>query len=435
MHEELTLTKLSVKGAIPLALDGRYLRIGPNPVGQPNPARYHWFTGDGMVHGIRIKDGEALWYRNRWVRSTSVSRALGEAPAAGPRLFESAVNTNIIGQAGRFWALVEAGGTPVELDGELATLSHNPFDGTLRGAFTAHPHRDHESGELHAICYLATDLDHVHHVVIGTDGRVRREEPVAVNHGPSVHDCALTKRFVLVFDLPVTFSMAAMIAGYEFPYRWNADHPARVGLLARDAKGDSIVWCPLEPCYAYHACNAYDLEDGRVVVDLAVHNRNSHRDFRGPDGEEVRFERWTIDPASQSVTRSVLDDTAQEFPRMDERRTGKPYRYAYSLCVPPGGAENVIGCSAILKHDLVASTRVVHDFGENKLPGEFVFVPRTPDAAEDDGWLMGLVIDKAHETTALAILDAHDFAAPPLAEILLPHRVPPGFHGNWVAEG
>jgi carotenoid cleavage dioxygenase len=130
MREELTLTELTVKGAIPRELGGRYLRIGPNPAGKPNPARYHWFTGDGMVHGIRIKDGEALWYRNRWVRSTSVSRVLGEAPAPGPRLSDSAVNTNIIGHAGRFWALVEAGGTPVELDGDLATIAHNPFDGT-----------------------------------------------------------------------------------------------------------------------------------------------------------------------------------------------------------------------------------------------------------------------------------------------------------------
>jgi carotenoid cleavage dioxygenase-like enzyme len=45
---------------------------------------------------------------------------------------------------------------------------------------------------------------------------------------------------------------------------------------------------------------------------------------------------------------------------------------------------------------------------------------------------MGLVVDMAQETTALVILDAHDFTAPPLARVHLPHRVPAGFHGNWV---
>ena len=65
---ELTLEDLKVTGEIPPALDGRYIRIGPNPVTPQNPATYHWFSGDGMIHGVRLKDGKALWYRNRWVR-------------------------------------------------------------------------------------------------------------------------------------------------------------------------------------------------------------------------------------------------------------------------------------------------------------------------------------------------------------------------------
>ncbi|OYV25063.1 MAG: carotenoid oxygenase [Acidocella sp. 20-63-7] len=434
MTAELTLENLAVTGEIPAALDGRYLRIGPNPAAKPNPARYHWFAGDGMVHGIRIAGGKALWYRNRWVRSARVSATLGETPIPGPRLFDGTVNTNVIGQGGRFFALVEAGATPVELSEDLTSRAHNPFDGTLRGAFSAHPHRDPETGELHAICYHATDPNHVYHVMVGTDGRVRRETPVAVEHGPSIHDCAITERFVLVFDLPVTFSMPAMLAGYEFPYRWNTAHKARVGLLPRGGSGDEVIWCEVDPCYVYHPSNAYDLADGRVVVDVAVHDRNGHRDYRGPDAERIAFERWTIDPLAQTVAREVLDDTAQEFPRIDERRTGKPYRYAYSLCVPAGTeAANMIDGTAILKHDLHTRSREIHDFGANRHPGEFVFIPRSAEAAEDDGWLMGLVIDVAVQTTDLVILHAANFTAPPVAAVHLPHRVPPGFHGNWVA--
>lgn len=435
MSEELTLDTLTVTGTIPPGLNGRYLRIGPNPVQMPNPARYHWFAGDGMVHGVRIEGGRADWYRNRWVRSTSVSRKLGEAPKPGPRLAEFAVNTNIVGHAGKFFALVEAGGTPVEMDGELGTLAHNAFEGTLKKAFSAHPHRDPVSGELHAICYHAPDLTHVHHVVVGTDGRVRREAPIAVQHGPSIHDCALTRRFVLVFDLPVTFSMSAMVAGFQFPYRWNPDHKARVGLLPREGDGASIIWCDVDPCYVYHPANAYDLEDGRVVVDVCVHDRNGHRDFRGPDADVSTFERWTIDPATRGVTRETLDATAQEFPRFDERLTGQRYRYVYTLRLAEGTqAANMTAATAILKHDLVAGTREVHDFGPDRFPGEFVFIPRAEDAAEDDGWLMGLVVDATHETTELVILNARDVAGPPQASVLLPHRVPPGFHGNWVPE-
>jgi carotenoid cleavage dioxygenase len=347
---------------------------------------------------------------------------------------ESAVNTNVMRIGRKIFALVEAGGAPVELDGTLATVAHNPFEGSLQGAYSAHPHRDPDSGELHAICYRATDLNNVFHVVIGTDGLVRREEPIAVAHGPSIHDCAITARFVLVLDLPVTFSMGAALAGYEFPYRWNPQHQSRIGLLAREGSGADIVWCDVDPCYAYHPANAYDLADGRVVLDLFVHNRNSYRDFRGPDGETIRFERWTIDPATASVGRAILDDTAGEFPRIDERLVGKPYRYAYSLQVPTGLGD-VTGETVIHKHDLVAGRRESHDFGNARYPGEFVFIPAHAYAAEDEGWLMGLVVDMEDQTTSLVILDASAFSGPPVARVKLPHRIPPGFHGNWIGCG
>jgi carotenoid cleavage dioxygenase len=433
MTAELTLENLPVTGQIPPELDGTYLRIGPNPAGTPNPARYHWFAGDGMVHGVRLKDGGAKWYRNRWVRTTSVSAKLGEAPAPGRRFREGMVNTNIIGHAGKFFALVEAGSTPVELDAQLATVRHNDFEGTLRHTYSAHPHPDPDLGELHAICYNPLDVEHVYHVVVAADGRVRREEPIHVNHGPSIHDCAITSRFVLVFDLPVTFSMRAMLEGYEFPFRWNASHPARLGLLPREGRGNEIIWCAVDPCYVYHPCNAFDLDDGRVVVDVAVHDRNGHRDYRGPDGEKIRFERWIIDPAAQRVARAVIDETPQEFPRFDERLTGKPYRYAYSLQATAGA--DLIGASVILKHDLNDRTREMHDFGPGRFPGEFVFIPRNRAAAEDEGWVMGLVVDMPSQTTALEILDARNFAGSSVASVKIPHRVPPGFHGNWVAAG
>lgn len=430
MTSELTLQTLPVIGEIPAFLDGRYLRIGPNPAGRPNPARYHWFTGDGMVHGLRIANGQALWYRNRWVRTTAVSNALHEPPAPGPRIAEIAVNTNVIGHAGRFYALVEAAGTPVELDETLATLAHNPFDGTLDGTYSAHPHRDPQSGELHAICYDYSDQAKVRHVVVGANGQVRRQEPIAVHHGPSIHDCAITEKFVLVFDLPVTFSMPAMLAGYEFPFRWNADHPARVGLLGREAAGETIIWCAVDPCYVYHPCNAFDAPDGTVVVDVSVHNRNGYRDFRGPDAEDIRLERWTIDPARKTVTRAVIDPTPQEFPRCDERRTGLPYRYAYSvgIDVPIPRAE------PLYRHDLHTGAILRHDFGPHHLPGEAVFVPRHADAAEDDGWLLCFVYDLASGTSTLTVLDAANLDGEPAAMVALPARVPLGFHGNWIAD-
>ena len=84
VREEVTVTELPVVGTIPAHLDGRYLRNGPNPIDDPDPDTYHWFSGDGMVHGIRIQDGKAVWYRNRYVRNAVVAEQLGEPWAGGP---------------------------------------------------------------------------------------------------------------------------------------------------------------------------------------------------------------------------------------------------------------------------------------------------------------------------------------------------------------
>ena len=377
MREERTLEDLAVSGTIPAALDGRYLRIGPNPV-EPDPRGYHWFVGDGMVHAIAIRDGKALWYRNRWIRSNSAAAALGESPAPGPRHGHDTVNTNVVAIAGRTFALVEAGSYPVELSDTLDEQRYNPFDGTLAGSFTAHPHLDPATGEHHAIAYEGKDLEHVRHVVVGRDGRVVRETPIRVEHGPSIHDCAITNRFAIVLDLPVTLSMKAVIGGHRFPYQWNPSHQARVGLLPRqgsESTGDAdINWCDVEPCYVFHAANAYDLDDGRVILDVVAYETMFDGSANGPDSVG-RLERWTIDPTRRSVLRRVVDASPQEFPRLDERRFGRPYRYAYAIALPDDGNEQFTGATRLYKHDLDAGTRRVHEFGADRTPGEFVFVP------------------------------------------------------------
>lgn len=427
MTEELTIENLPVIGAIPAALDGRYLRIGPNPMAA-DPEHYHWFTGDGMIHGLRIENGRALWYRNRWVRSEAVTEALGEERTEGPRHFFDTVNTNILGFAGKTLGLVEAGSTPVEIGDTLETLRYTDFDGTLHGSFTAHPHVDPLTGEMHGICYDGSNPASIRYVVVTGEGKARREVEIPVEHGPMIHDSAITQRFAIILDLPVTFSMETAMEGHPFPFRWNPSHKARIGLLPREGAAADIIWCPVDPCYVFHAVNAFDAPDGRVILDVAVHDRMFSDSKAGPDSKRSGLERWTIDPETRVVERRTIDPTPQEFPRPDERRFGLPYRYAYTMALT--GA--FLG-GALFKHDFEAGTRQVHDFGPGRHPGEFVFVPAHAEAAEDDGWLIGLVIDMNAETSELVILNAADFEGEAQARIRIPHRVPPGFHGNWVA--
>ena len=90
---------------------------------------------------MRLRDGKAHWYRNRWVRSADVARKLGETWSGGPTDggFDFAANTNIIGQGGRTLAIVEAGARPYELTDELETVGPSDFCGTLFGGYTPTP--------------------------------------------------------------------------------------------------------------------------------------------------------------------------------------------------------------------------------------------------------------------------------------------------------
>ena len=434
MTSELEVLDLPVLGRIPPELTGRYLRIGPNAI-RPDPRGHHWFVGDGMVHGLRLEGGRAQWYRNRWIRSNRVGEALSKPAAPGPRHSRSdTVNTALVQHAGALWALVEAGSTPVRLGSDLDSQAYDDFSGTLDGPFAAHPHRDPTTGELHAIAYEATEPNHVSHVVVDATGRVTRELRIPLRHGPMVHDCAITARYVLVFDLPVTFSMRTFVAGQLLPYRWNPNHPARLGLLPRKGDVGDIVWIPLQPCFIFHTVNAYDTDDGLVVLDAVVYDR-MFDGVAGRPGNSLRaLERWTIDPERRTVQRHCVDARPQEFPRIDERRSGRPHRYAYTLGLPAATSEAVVGASHIYKHDFATGQHWTHDFGPGKVPGEMVFVPRHSEADEDDGWLMGFVVDVPSEVTDFVVLDARDVEALPLASVRIPHRVPPGFHGCWAAD-
>jgi len=432
MTEELTLTDLAVTGTIPAGLNGRYMRIGPNPVAA-DPASYHWFMGDGMVHALAIGDGGAQGYHNRWIRSDAVAKARGVTAAPGPRHNFDTVNTNVVDIAGRTFALVEAGSYPVELGVTLDEQAYNPFDGGLKGSFSAHPHRDPRTGENHAICYDAFDPETIRHVVIDAAGRVTREEPIAVRHGPMIHDCAITDRYAIILDLPCTFSMKTLIAGHGFPYRWNPAHAARVGLMPRHGTQDDVIWCDVAPGYVFHVGNAYDAPDGQVVMDVCAYATMFSEGAQGPDAKPRGLERWTIDPVGKTVVISTLDAAPQEFPRIDERYFGQAHRYAWTMATPTEPEDRFVGATHLYAHDLLTGARQMHDFGPDRHPGEFVFVPETADAPEGHGWLIGLVVDMGRFTTDCVIIDARDFEGAPVAVIHLPHRVPPGFHGNWIS--
>jgi carotenoid cleavage oxygenase len=465
VREEITAIDLDVTGSIPEYLDGRYLRIGPNPMGNPDPARYHWFLGAGMAHGLRLRDSKAHWYRNRWVRSAAVARALGENWAGGAHAsgVDFAANTNIIGHAGKTLAIAESGVRPYELTDELETVGPSDFCGTLFGGYTAHPKRDPQTGELHAVSYNPMRGNVVQYTVTGIDGKVHRTENIRLKSQTMMHDFSLTEKYVVLYDLPVAldlgtalsskptkavaamltrfaerhaapdFMVRAIMRGSErsgpprggMPYRWAPERGARVGVMPREGTGGDIRWFEVQPCYVFHPLNAFDDGD-RIVLDVVRHESVFNSGSRlVPQTQSL--DRWTVHLDGGRVTEERLDDTAQEFPRVDERLVGRHHRYGYAVGYSDGASGTP---DAILKHDVATRRTQSVAFGPGREPGEFVFVPSGADAAEDNGVAMGFVYDRSTDRSDLVLLDAQTLET--IATVHLPARVPHGFHGNWV---
>lgn len=396
VSEELSFFDLPVSGSLPADLCGTYVRNGPNPRHEPSPM---WFLGQGMLHGIRLQDGKAVWYRNRWID--------------GPRT----ANTSIIRHAGKLLALVETA-LPVAVDHQLVTLGATDMHGALTRGMTAHPKTCPVTGELLFFAY-SLEAPYLTYYRADADGAVVQQEAIAVAAPTYMHDFAITARHVLFFDLPVLFH------GWRTarPVEWSEHYGARVGVMPRDGGNADVRWFDIASCFISHTVNACE-DDASIVLDVC---RGA-----GPAGP-TSLHRYVFDLASGAASEQTMDSRFVDLPRIDERRTGLPYRTMYGLemlNVQYGAPSDV----RLHKFDMRTGSSQMHELGPGRVAGECVFIPRHGGVGEDDGYAMSLVYDRASQTSALLVLDASNFSAPPLASVALPVRVPYGIHGNWFAD-
>jgi carotenoid cleavage dioxygenase-like enzyme len=454
--DELTAFDLSVDGTIPTELDGWYLRNGPNPR-QPSG---NWFTGDGMVHGVRLQGGRAAWYRNRWVRTESFEHPF---PVYGPdgnrNLRSSVANTHVVRHAGRTLALAESS-LPYEITNELETLGAYDFGGKLTNSMTAHPKLCPNTGELHFFGYGSLTAPHVTYHRADASGELTINRDVEVGALTMMHDFALTANHVIFMDLPVVFNLAvALKRDGEFPFRWDDNYGARLGVLRRDDPYGRLRWFEVEPCYVFHVVNAYDHADS--IVLHVIRYPELWRHGGSFDAEAVLWS-WTIDLANAEVAERQIDDRHVELPRIDERLTGLQARYAVTIgsgalirynlddgsaeehklyagrngrapgeaVSPPAGGTDQ--WSDLCLSDLVEQTRNGSDMVIADAPGEAVFAPAA-GSNESAGWYLSYVFEPTRNASDLLIVDASDFTGDPVARVRLPQRVPLGFHGNWIA--
>ncbi|HEY5107495.1 MAG TPA: carotenoid oxygenase family protein [Caulobacteraceae bacterium] len=435
--------ELEVIGEIPAGLAGVLYRNGPNPQFDPGQD-YHWFGGDGMIHGFFVEGGKVR-YRNRYVRTP---KWLAEN-AAGRKLFGTfgdprttdpsvmgkdggVANTNILWHAGKLMAL-EEGHMPFEVDAN--TLESRGYVAEYRGRVTAHPKIDPRTGEMVWFGYSTGDMPlnaTVSYGVTDAAGKVVRRDDFEAPYSSMVHDFLVTGEHALFPILPLTGSLQRAMSGGP-AYAWEPEKGAFVGVMARNASVETIRWFETKACYVFHPMNAWEA-DGKIYADVMEYETAPL--FPNTDGSRnkdggARLVRWTLDLLDQTnqIKREQLDDMAGEFPRFDERRAGLCYRHGWFAANSrkPGS----FGFDAIAHVDLATGKRVAHELSAGDATGEPIFVPRSADASEGDGWLLSVIFRGETDRSDFAVFDAQDIAAGPVALAKAPRRVPFGFHGNW----
>ncbi len=371
-----------------------------------------------MLHGLLLRGGRAVRYRSRWVRTPRLMELNGgeDDPDHSP------ANTNVVVHGGRILALEERH-RPYEVTSDLDTVGPVDFDGAVQ-SLTAHPKICPRTGEMLAFAASPTE-PHVTYLRFDRDGRLASAAVIELPRPVMMHDFAITSDHAVFMDLPIVRDPAAPGG---LPYRWDRDHPARLGVM--DRSGGDVQWFDIDPCYVFHTVNACEMF-GRITLDACRYDSLWSRSSDRFD-EPAMVHRWKLGLSDGSVVEETLFDVRCDFPRIDERLLGHPNRYAYVTTLVDEETGSVSHGHRVVRLDLVAGTSEHCHFGPSRYASEAVFVPRGAEAEEADGYLLTVVYDAERHGSEVVVLAADAVGAGPLATVTLPNRVPYGFHCSWV---
>lgn len=435
-QSELDATPVEVvAGSLPLDLNGVYYRNGPNPRFPPLGSYTFPLDGDGMIHALRFDGGRAT-YANRYVRTPSMAaeeragRALWGGvmtplmpkPEEAPEMngqFKDLPDISIVRHAGRLLALAE-GARPFEMTPELVTVGPYYFGGKLQQGICAHPKVDPMTGEMIAFRY-AFERPFLTWSVIDRQGNVTRaDQPIDIDAAYMIHDCAITRSYLVLFVCPAPFDLAS-----QDVLRWAPELPTRIALVPRNGSG--ITWIDADAFWVWHFANAYEEVDAdgatTVVVDYPVWSALA----LGSSTATGSIARARIDPARRRVSVETIDERMGEFPRIDDRRIGTPHHYIY--CAGKGQDIGRGAFDRIRRFDTRSGRCVEFAPAEGRV-GEPVFATSSNDPGESAGYLLTYVYDG--DTTDLTILRTAELDGDPACVLRMPQRVPMGLHGCWV---
>lgn len=444
--EERDATDMQVIGSIPNDLAGNFLRVGPNPVHIFSEEAYHTFDGDGMIHAIEFAGG-AAHYRNRFVQNEGfkLEQERGDWVYKGmnsmmdptpPRVPEGApgsknlANTAFTYHNNTLYALHEPSQPTVIRLPNLETEGPTDFDGKLEHPFTAHPKVDQKSGEMMTFGY-SFQAPYVTYSVVNAEGQLVHSTPITIEKPVFMHDFAVSEKYSLFLDFPITLDIERAIAGGP-ALDFEPEHGSRIGVMPRFGTDADVRWFEVETGSVVHTANAWD--EGDVVVLQASRSKTSDIAGAGLSAENLddtqgQLYEWRINLKTGDVQEKALSSVRCDFTRVNDTLACHKTRFVYGAVFNP---ERPFSFDGVMKFDNDTQTTTTFEYGNNRFGGEAVFAPKVGAVSEDDGYLICFVQDETSDQSECLILDAQNLAAGPVATIVVPYRVPYGFHAGWV---
>ncbi|CAK9238338.1 unnamed protein product [Sphagnum jensenii] len=467
---------LTVSGSIPECLNGEFVQVAPNPRFSP-VSKYHWFDGDGLLHGLNIKDGKAT-YVARFVKTSKLQQEeyygaakfvkagdmYGKKGIAFALLHNLRVklgvldisnglgtaNTALVYYNNKLLALHEADKPyiiKVLEDGDLETIGREDY-GTLADRFTAHPKFDPVTGEMFGFYWKQMELPYLTYQMFSKEGVLLEPVPITIPECVFIHDFAITENYAIFLDLSLMMNKKFLTEGKNV-FNFDPSKEARLGLLPRYAKNESqIRWFTIPPCMIFHTVNAWEEGDEVVLIAcrmptydftlFAAFDEDKYEDSR-PQLYEFKMNLKTGE-----ATQRLLSTLTIEFPRINDNYIGRKQRYAYGAIFDK--KMTVIGVAKfdlalepeLNTRDLKIGGNIIGLFvhGDGRRGSEPLFVPRVVDKEipEDDGYLICFVYDENKGKSETVIIDAKTMASEPVGVVNLPTRVPVGFHSIFVSQ-
>jgi carotenoid cleavage dioxygenase len=442
--DEAVVDGLKVEGELPRELDGIFVRNGANPRFTPR-GRYHWFDGDGMVHGVHVSNGAAT-YRNRYVKTKAFEKETREGKALWSGIMEpvdvgnpfgpvkDTANTDVTWHARKLLATWWLSGEAYELAvPSLETAGPCRFGSEKPVRFASHPKVCPETGELMVFDYSVIAPPYLQYGVISREGALVRKIPIDLPGPRLLHDIAITRNHTVFLDFPMMWQTDKLKAGKRRVV-FETGTPSRFGVIPRH--GGAVRWFDAPACYVYHTINAHEEGDEIVFTGSRIENplppvrtfdgKTPHLDFI----ELVPFlHRWRFNLVTGAVREEKLDDVPTEFPRINGSFQGRASRYSYNVRLAP---TPTLLFDGFVKYDFKTGASRTYRHGPGRYGSEGVYVPRPGARDEDDGWLLSLVSGEGEPRAELVVLDAREIERGPIARVLIPRRVPIGFHACWV---